>query len=371
MRYYFLLLISISAIISSCVGGVNDAASADGDTIPFKYARNLTMIDHADYTEAIIRNPWDSTKTLHTYILVKEGHESPANTPEGTKIQLPLHNALVYSSVHCSLIQRLGAIEQIGGVCDAQYIMIDDIKRALSDGKMTDAGSSLDPDIEKVIDMSPDAIMLSPFENSNGYGAIEKIGTPIVECADYMEVSALARAEWMILYGTLFGQRDKAQEMFADIERQYNELIQPIDESSPTVVVDLKTGGTWYAPGGNSTIGMLLHDAGAKYIFADREESGSLQLAPEYVFDKGQDCDFWLIKYSQDTDKTYDELSTEYAPYSRMKAFRQHNIYGCNTSHTLFYEESPFQPHLLLKDLVKVFHPDVLPDYKPRYYKKL
>ena len=119
-----------------------------------------------------------------------------------------------------------------------------------------------------------------PFENSGGYGRVEKLNIPIIECADYMETSALGRAEWMRFYGLLFGEAQKADSLFAEVEKNYNELkalVAPLSYA-PSVISELKNGSAWYVPGGKSTSARIYADAGANYVFADDEHSGSVPL---------------------------------------------------------------------------------------------
>ena len=132
---------------------------------------------------------------------------------------------------------------------------------------------------------------------------------------------------------------------------------------------DLHVGGNAAVVDGASA--RIYADAGANYVFADDEHSGSVPLAFETVFDKGQNADFWLIKYNQAIDKTYKELEQDYAPYTGFRAFKERNIYGCNTGKVDFYEDSPFHPDRLLKDLIKIFHPTLLEGYELKYFTKL
>lgn len=264
-------------------------------------------------------------------------------------------------------------MNSIGGVCDLKYIKLPEIEEGCRKGTIADVGDGMNPNIEKIIDLHPDAILLSPFENSGGYGRVEKLNVPIIECADYMETSSLGRAEWMRFYGLLFGKKTEADAMFAAVERNYKdlqELVKPIS-FAPSVMCDLKTSSTWYTPGGNSTIAKLYSDAGANYIFREDTHSGSLPYPFEVIFEKGQQTDFWLIRYNQPVDKTYGELEKEFAPYAGFRAFKERNIYGCNTNRVPFYEETPFHPDWLLKDLIKIFHPSLLEGYELRYYNKL
>ena len=365
----------VTVLFLSACGGKSStvSGSAQGDSIPLHYSSNLSLIDYEDYIVAQLRNPWDTTKILHTYVLVDKKQPLPQELPQGTLVRTPLSKAVIYSSVHCSLLKDLGALNSIGGVCDLKYIKLPEIEEGCRNGTITDVGDGMNPNIERIIDLHPDAILLSPFENSGGYGRVEKLNVPIIECADYMETSSLGRAEWMRFYGLLFGKKTEADAMFASVERSYKdlqELVKPIS-FAPSVMCDLKTSSTWYTPGGNSTIARLYADAGANYIFREDTHSGSLPYPFEVIFEKGQQTDFWLIRYNQPIDKTYKELEKEFAPYAGFRAFKERNIYGCNTNQVPFYEETPFHPDWLLKDLIKIFHPSLLEGYELRYYKKL
>ena len=362
-------------LLSACGGGSKTSSlQAEGDTVRMKYSSLLQIVKHADYTVVMIRNPWDTLKVLHTYLLADREKPLPEHLPEGTVVRTPLQKSVIYSSVHCSLWSELDELKGIGGVCGLEYIKLPQIQEGCRNGSIVNVGNSMNPDIERIIDLRPDAILLSPFENSGGYGRVGKLNIPIIECADYMETSALGRAEWMRLYGLLLGKEAQADSLFAGIEKEYLTLTQQVKSQNlkrPTVISEMKNSSAWYIPGGNSTMGRLYQDAGADYVFAYLSNSGSVPLAFETVFDRGGNADIWLIKYNQPQDKTYSELERDYAPYARFKAFQDRKVYGCNTNHVPFYEESPFHPELLLKDLIKIFHPELLLDYDLKYFSNL
>lgn len=362
-------------LLSACGGGSKTSSlQAEGDTVRMKYSSLLQIVKHADYTVVTIRNPWDTLKVLHTYLLADREKPLPEHLSEGTVVRTPLQKSVIYSSVHCSLWSELDELKGIGGVCGLEYIKLPQIQEGCRNGSIVNVGNSMNPDIERIIDLRPDAILLSPFENSGGYGRVGKLNIPIIECADYMETSALGRAEWMRLYGLLLGKEAQADSLFAGIEKEYLTLTQQVKSQNlkrPTVISEMKNSSAWYIPGGNSTMGRLYQDAGADYVFASLSNSGSVPLAFETVFDRGGNADIWLIKYNQPQDKTYSELERDYAPYARFKAFQDRKVYGCNTNHVPFYEESPFHPELLLKDLIKIFHPELLPDYDLKYFSNL
>ena len=367
-------IVTIVLLLTACGGGRKaSSVSLQGDTIPLKYAENLTLVKGEGYTEARLRNPWDTTALLHTYILVEKDKPLPNRLPEGTLVRTPLSNALVYTAVHCNLIQELGAVQSIGGICELQYIKVPEIIEGCRNGTIVNAGEGTNPDMEKIIDLHPDALLLSPYENSGGHGQVEKLKIPIIECADYMETSALGSAEWIRFYGLLFHQSAKADSIFAIVEKNYNELkaLAISQPTQPKVMCELKSGSAWYVPGGNSTTGKLYNDAGGDYLFDHYPNSGAVPLSFETVFDKAQDADVWLMKYNQPTDKTLSGIRKDYSPYAQFKAFKDGQVYGCNTNYAAYYEDFPFHPDLVLKDLIKIFHPSLLPEYELKYFSKL
>ncbi len=374
MKKSLLSVFLLILLLTACGGsGKSGAKNAGGDTISLHYAQYLTLVRCEGYVKAVLRNPWDTLKTLHTYLLVDSGCALPNPLPEGTVVRVPVRKALVYSSVHCSLFSELGIEDAVAGVCDRQYIALPYVQDGCNNGRIVDAGSSMSPDIERVMDLRPDAILLSPFENSGGYGRIEKLKIPIIECAEYMETSPLGRAEWIRFFGLLTGTADRADSIFAETERSYLALKARAAQMKPrkTVFSELKTSSAWYVPGGNSTMAKLFADAGGQYIFADTRQSGSVSLSFETVFDRAQHADVWLIKYNQPSDKTYTALKKDYAPYAHFDAFRNRQVYGCNTGRIAFYEETPFHPDRLLADLIDIFYPGTLKGYTPRYFFKL
>ena len=176
-----------------------------------------------------------------------------------------------------------------------------------------------------------------------------------------METSALGRAEWMKYYGMLFGAEKEAEEMFQQVESDYLRLKQLAKTSGvrPSMVMDKQTGAVWYVPGGSSTIGRLIADANIEYPYAGDEHSGSLPLPFESVLEKAGDCDIWAFRYSSPSPATYASILSEHHGYSQLKAYQNHEMYGCNTVTSTFYEDTPFHPNLLLRDFIIMAHPDL------------
>ena len=379
----------MTALLVSCGGRQTTASQEAGDTVVFKYATQLSIVRHKDYTEVVVKNPWKEGKILHSYLLVPDSidpqdisltsYHSPLTS---TIVRTPLRRSVMFTTVHCAMLMSFGCEQSIAGVADLKYIKIPWIHEQVKAGRITDVGEGMSPVVEKIIDQRPDALFLSPFENSGGYGRLEEIGIPIIECAEYMEPSPLARAEWLRFYGMLFGCEARADSLFAVVDSSYNALkalagnhkVQSSKfkaQSSSTVLLDKVTGSVWYVPGGRSTIGQMIQDAGGDYPWADDDHSGSVSLPFEAVLEKAGEADVWLFRYSSDHDITPAELLSEHHGYDQFKAFRSGEIYGCDVERSLFYEESPFRPDWLLGDYIHILHPDI-PNLPPlRYYKKI
>ena len=373
MKYVKLLF--LVTLFSACRGGQTSSVQAEGDTVTFKYATQLTVVRHQGYVVASLKNPWKEGMTLHNYILVPDTSDLSLIThhsslPKGTIIRTPLKHSMMFTTVHCAMLMSFDKQDCISGVADLKYIKIPWIQEQVQKGKMADVGDGLSPVIEKIIDEHPDALFLSPFENSGGYGKLEDIDIPIVECAEYMETSPLGRAEWLRFYGMLFGCEEKADSLFNVIDQNYNRLKQLAQkaQSKPSVLVDKVTGSVWYVPGGQSTIGQMIRDAGGRYPWADDTHSGSVSLPFEAVLEKAGEADIWLFRYSGQHDITYQELLSEHHGYGQFSAVKNRRTYGCDVERSYFYEESPFRPDWLLNDLIGILHPE-LPDLAPsRYY---
>ena len=362
------VIILLAVLLSSC-GGHKTTSADGGDTVGFRYAKLLNLVRCQGYSVATIQHPWRSDAVLHRYVLVPADSTLPENLPEGTLIRTPLRRSVVFTTVHCSLLSMLHREQSVAGVADLKYIKAPFVQAGVSSGRVVDCGDGMSPVIEKIIDLRPDALLLSPFENSGGYGQLEEIDIPIVECAEYMEPSPLGRAEWVRFYGMLYGCEHEADSLFAVVDSSYNALKQlPPYTQHPSPLIDKITGSVWYVPGGRSTIGRMLADAGADYPWANDEHSGSVALPFETVLERAGECDVWLLRYSGKQPLTRQQLLSEHRGYSQFRSYREGRVYGCNVEQSLFYEESPFRPDLLLSDFIRILHPDALPGHELRYY---
>ena len=442
--YIFGALLAL-LVLTACQGGKTTAGEAEeGDTLKMKYAKLLTIVKYGEkgtassdkdaedaeyqYAEVNVANPWKAGTLLHRYILIPKGEEGDKTVTRlalqrtsgmgctTDTVRTPVERSAVFIAPHCQLMYELGCQQAIRGVCDLNYINIPDVrKRAASAGNassgnassgnasaqnsIVDCGSSMAPDIERIIALKPEAILVSPFENSGGYGKLDKLHIPIIEAADYMESSPLGRAEWMKFYGMLFGKGKnisttvagkalttvagkaseatlpascelKADSLFAKIEKEYLKLKAEAGKlpKGLSILTERKTGNVWYVPGGQSTIGILLKDANARYIFSDDKHSGSLPMSPEQILAKGSQVDVWAFKYFGGAPLSQVQLLQEYDGYKALAAFSRGNIYQVDTSTVPYFELTSFHPELLLREFIILAHGERFG--KLKFYKK-
>jgi iron complex transport system substrate-binding protein len=367
------LLFSIILILAGC----NKPKPAGQDNMKPQteytvyYAKGFQVKKYDKYTTVSVRDPWDTTRMLQTYILVTKNKDLPANLPKGTIVRIPLETVATYSTIHCSTLNELDAVNLIKGVCEPQYIKLSNIQDGVKSGAIVDLGMASKPDTERLIMLSPDAIFATPIQGWT-YGSIEKTGIPILETTDYTESHPLGRAEWIRYYSLFIGKEQLADSLFAVTEKNYNAVKEAVNGTTnrPSVFTDMRYQNKWNMPGGKSFMANMLSDSRASYCWSDDNSTTYMPLAFESVLDKAGEADFWIIKYNWPKDMTYQSLEKEYKPYSYFKAFKEKNIYGCNTAYSSYYEDLPIHPDYILKDMAYIFHPELFPGYTPKYYKK-
>lgn len=348
----FIYGIFLVMLMVSC--SVNDTSNTStGDNI-ITQAQLLSMEKHDGYTLATIANPWGDG-VLQRYVLVPADATLPDSLPEGTIVRTPLSNALVYSAVHTSLFAELGAPQAVKGIVDAQYFTDSLVLKNLEAGTVADCGSSMAPTIEKVIEMHPDGIMLSPYQDSN-FEQLERLNIPLIMCADYMEQTPLGRAEWMKFYGALVGKDAEAEALYNRVVEDYNKIKEECSNSTshPKVLTETVISGVWNVPGGKSYMAQIIKDAGGTYPWADDDHSGSLSLDFNQVLAVAKDADVWLVKSFNI--HSYDDLKGAYELNDRFDAFKNRKVYTCDTNATHLYERFPFHPDQLLKDYSNIFN---------------
>lgn len=349
-----------------------------GDTLTVN-SDYLTLVSHTDGTiSATITNPWDTTQALARYLLVPESNKDVTTVDGYRTIRVPVRSALVYSSVHASPLEELGAGSIIRGVADAQYFRSPYILNGVNSGRIVDIGSSMSPSFEKVIQLSPQIALTSPYENA-GHGILENAGITVVDMADYMEPTPKGRAEWILLLGALSGRLDKAKDIYAGVVEEYDSIRAGAVRSGsrPTIITEIPYSGVWYQPGGRSYMARLIEDAGGSTLLPDDTSTGSVQMDIANVYQTGRNADKWIIK--TDRPLTLNDIKSTTVFADKIKAFSTADIWLANTSSTTdsavrynLYDDLAFHPERVLADFAIIFStsPHSTP-HPTRYYLRL
>jgi len=293
--------------------------------------------------------------------------------PDGyTKVRVPIRNTICMTALQLSNFTILDAHDVVKGLTGTKNLFNQDILARVKDGRIVKIGMEGNFDTEMVIAANPDVIFISPFKRG-GYDAILETGITLVPHLGYKELDPLGQAEWIKFVGMFIGKEKEACDIFADIERRYNVLKAQAQQTKtrPTVTSGEMHYGNWHAVGGRNYLAQIFRDAGADYVIKDDETAGE-DLEFEKMYALAADADYWRILNSYPGDFSYEALKASEPRNELFKAFKQRKVIYCNMKQQPYYETTPVEPDVLLKDFVAIFHPELVePDYEPRYYRLL
>ena len=366
-------------LMCACSGKDGTAKSAtDGDTsdstvnIEVKYATGFSVRDSADVrlVSIITGSSHKGKGSGYQFALV---HSDDVAVPEGyTKVRVPITNTICMTSLQLSNFTILDAHDVVKGLTGTKNLFNEDILTRVKDGRIVKIGMEGNFDTEMVLAANPQVIFISPSKRG-GYDAIKETGITLVPHLGYQELDPLGQAEWIKFIGMFIGKEQEANEVFAGIESRYNELKEKASKVStrPTVTSGEMHYGNWHAVGGKNYLAQIFRDAGADYVINDEETSGE-NLEFEKMYALAANADYWRILNSFPGEFSYEALKASEPRNELFKAFKERKVIYCNMKQQPYYEISPVQPDVLLKDFVAIFHPELVePDYKPQYYKLL
>lgn len=335
-----------------------------------KYAQGFKVTYTEEGCLLDIQDPQREESQAFHYLLTPKG-TVVKNLPEGyTRLEVPVKSVICMTSLQLSNFIKLEELDRVVGVTSTRHLFNEEINQRLKDGRTHKIGIEGNFDNEVIIGVNPDVILISPFKRG-GYDALKEVGIPLLPHLGYKEMTPLGQAEWIKFVGLLTGQTEKANRLFAEIESRYNELKELTGkvEKRPVVFSGELRGGNWYAVGGKSFLAQLFKDAGADYFLSEDEHSGGVTLDFETVYSQAAHAQYWRIVNSYQGTFSYEALKGEDERYADFDAFKNKGVVYCNMREVPFYESMPTHPEVVLSDLIKVFHPQLLPDdYEPVFY---
>jgi len=356
------------------------AFDANRDYFPVKqqveHATNFTLTYAKNHQVLTVKQPAPGAKP-ETYVLVRCGTPAPALTGElagAVTVETPIERLFSASTTHLPFITDLGVLERLTGVSSAGFITSAQVLAQVKAGKITEYAKGQEVDTEKVIAAKPDVLMSGGTEDKS-YGPLRQAGIKVVANAEWLESTALGRAEWIKVMAALTGTEAKAGEVFGKVEADYTALAAKAKAAAPvTVLPGQMYEGQWSVPNGGSYVAELIKDAGGTYPWADTPGSGSTTLDLEAVLSKARDAKVWLANVNEW--KSLADVEKADPRYAKFGAFESGSVWSANR--TLgpgggndFYERGVGHPDLILADLVAILHPDLAPDHTFTFYQRL
>ncbi|WP_395074736.1 ABC transporter substrate-binding protein [Flavobacterium sp.] len=340
-----------------------------------QYAKGLEIYKYSGFSVLKVKNPWPKANKDYSYILQEKNGIIPDSLKQNTIIQIPVKTIVVTSTTHIPSLEMLGVENTLIGFPNLNYISSPKVRARIDSGNVEELGNNQSLNIEVAINLAPSIIVGYGIDNNNSsLDNLQKSGLKVVLNGDWNEQSSLGKAEWIKFFGALYGQEQKALSIFEKIVKDYKSTLTLAEKASsnPTVLSGAMFQDVWYMPQGESWGSVFLKDAKSNYLWKDTKGTGSLSLSFETVLEKGQNADFWI----QGQFSTLDEIEKTNKHYTQFKAFKTKNVYSFGnkkgkTGGNLFYELAPNRPDLVLKDILKMVHPELLPNYEMSFIEKL
>jgi len=345
----------------------------------FKYAKGFTISEHSDYKVLTIKDPWPKADKAYTYALIQRDKlaENKLN-PEtfDAIIAIPIQNIVVTSTTHIPALELLGVEQTLVGFPGSDYVSSEKTRARIDNGDIRELGKNEGINTEVLLELKPDVVVGFGIDNSNKtFETVKKSGIPVIYNGDWVEGSPLAKAEWIKFFGVLYDKTKEADSIFKQIESDYlaaKQLASKI-ENRPTVLSEAMHKDVWYLPNGTSPEAQILNDANVNYLWSNTTGIGSLALSFESVFEKAKDADLW---FSPSYYSSFEALQKTNEHYTKFNAFKNKSVFNFanttgKTGGVLYYELGTTRPDLVLKDIIKICHPELLKNYKPYFFKPL
>lgn len=347
-----------------------------GDTLSISHAKGFSIIAYDGFKILEVKNPWPKAQRSYKYLLVEDSSRVPVDMIYDHKINIPIKQLVVTSTTHIPSLESLGVSKALIGFPGLDYISSPETRKLIKENKIAELGKNESINTEILISISPDAVIGFAVTGSNKtFSIIENSGIPVLFNGDWIEESPLGKAEWIKFFGVLFNKSAEADSYFSNVERNYNEAkaLASTAKFSPSVLSGSMYKDQWYVPYGNSWPARFIKDANARYIYEDTNGSGSMALAFESVLAEAQNADYWIAPGQFISFKQLDESSNHYRRFNaveKQQVYTYSNTTG-ESGGVLYYELAPGRPDLVLKDLISIFHKDLLPHHKPVFFKPL
>jgi cobalamin transport system substrate-binding protein len=346
------------------------------NTSTIDYAQGFHIENFDTHSILTITNPWPESDLEFRYLLKRSTGPIEGEEEYEAVLNIPIQSIVVTSTTHIPSLEMLNKEEALIGFPNLDYISSEKTRSLIASGKIKELGKNEDMNTEVLIEARPDVVVTFAVEGKNKtVNTLQRAGIPVLYNADWTETHPLGKAEWIKFFGLLFGKEKVADSIFSVIEKNYNEA-KSLAETAityPTVLSGAMFKDVWYLPQGDSWAAKFIADAHGDYLWKERKGTGSLSLNLESVLETGKDAEFW-VGPGQYTG--YDQMKEAHSVYTEFKAFQEKKVYTFTnkkgaTGGVIYYELAPNRPDLVLKDIIKILHPQLLTDYQLYFFAPL
>ena len=369
----FLVILSFSLVECKNESKPNVIISAKNEV---RYAKGFSIQNYNGYSVVTVKNPWPKATKTYTYILKEKNGIVPDSLKQNTIIPVPIKTIVVTSTTHIPSLELLDEVNTLIGFPHCDYISSEKVRARIDTGNIKELGNNQDLNTEVLLDMQPNVIIGYGIDNKNPtLDNLQKSGLKVMLNGDWNEENALGKAEWIKFFGALYGKQKQATALFTKIEKDFLKTIRiaKMAKTTPSILAGDMFEDRWYLPRGTSWGSLLLKQANGNYLWQETSGTGSLSLSFETVFEKAKSADVWITSGQF---SSLMEMTNANPHYAEFNAFKNKNVYSFSgkkgkTGGILYYELAPNRPDLVLKDLVKILHPELLIGYKPFFFEKL
>jgi iron complex transport system substrate-binding protein len=341
-----------------------------------KYAQGFRISNSGKSKLVEVLYPFQGATSGYQYLLVPKNEAVPDHDESIRVIRIPLASIVCTSTTHIPLLDYLGETDKLVGFPTTDYISSEKMRKRIDPGQIKELGVDKGLNMELLAVLKPDMVM--GYTMSSDYGQfkkIEELNVPVVLNAEYLEKHPLGRAEWIKFVAAFFNKEKMADSVFNVIEHEYltaQALVDTVAEK-PSVLSGVVYGDAWFLPGGQNYASRLFKDAGCNYLWADDPSNGYLQLTFESVYQKAKDADLWI---GVATFKSLKEIEDNDHRYAKFKPFKTKQVFTYDARKgakggSEFLELGYLRPDIILNDLIKIGHPELLPNYTLYFHKKL
>jgi iron complex transport system substrate-binding protein len=343
--------------------------------LPNAYASNFKIWERGEDRLVIVFGHGGEQDTVGKYWLTRAKSDEPLPIA-ARRIALPMRRVAMISTTHVPFVSALGKTDAIVAQAHLDQVRDSSLIRSMHAGQVQEIAMGDGVDREKLLTLKLDALFTYPF-GQTGMGSIEKLGIPVIEVNEYREEHPLGRAEWLRFFGTLFGEEQQADSLFAGIRSRYEAIrVNTTDNVRPTVLFGSVWDGQWWVPPGNSYMARLIEDAGGKYLFTDRKGTGNIAVDMETMISMGSNVDVWGMIASIEGEPGERDFTNGDERLMSFKAVKRNQLFMANAARDDIFGQAVIEPHTVLLDLKSCIQPDLVdpsavnaPKYFARVYR--